>query len=125
MLLMEGGTGGSVPVVGAFARAFARMSLIRLNERSAAADARIKDGPIHWLPVPRILHPWPNVRFRRRYPRQEPHAVMPHVGICAAGVSREGHPYRDDAPDFILFHPVIVDKAFQATASAFLKDCYE
>jgi group II intron reverse transcriptase/maturase len=40
-----------------------------------------------WLPVPRIIHPWPNVRFRRRYPRQEPYAVMPHVRICAGGAS--------------------------------------
>ncbi len=30
--------------------------------------------PKYWLPMPRVLHPWPNVRFRRRYPRQEPYA---------------------------------------------------
>jgi RNA-directed DNA polymerase len=38
-----------------------------------------------WLPMPRIVHPWPNVRFRRRYPRQEPYAVTPHVRICTGG----------------------------------------
>ena len=40
-----------------------------------------------WLPMPRIVHPWPNVRFRRRYPRQEPYAVIPHVRICTGGAS--------------------------------------
>ena len=40
-----------------------------------------------WLPMPRITHPWPNVRFRRHHPRQEPYAVMPHVRICTGGAS--------------------------------------
>jgi hypothetical protein len=39
----------------------------------------------HWLPTPRVLHPWPNVRFRRRHPRQEPCAVTPHARICTGG----------------------------------------
>jgi hypothetical protein len=30
----------------------------------------------------RKYHPWPNVRFRRHHPRQEPYAVAPHVRIC-------------------------------------------
>jgi Rad3-related DNA helicase len=38
-----------------------------------------------WLPAPRVLHPWPNVRFRRHHPRQEPYAVTPHVRVCAGG----------------------------------------
>jgi hypothetical protein len=46
-----------------------------------------------WLPLPRIFHPWPNVRFRRRYPRQESYVVSPHVRTCT-GVPREGHSYR-------------------------------
>jgi hypothetical protein len=45
-----------------------------------------------WLPMPRIVHPWPNVRFRRRYPRQEPYAVMPHVRICTWGCLVRGVP---------------------------------
>ena len=40
-----------------------------------------------WLPLPQTAHPWPNVRFRRRYPRQEPCAVMPHARICTGGAS--------------------------------------
>ena len=45
---------------------------------------RIRD---HWLPLPRINHPWPDQRFRRHHPRQEPYAVTPHVRICAGGAS--------------------------------------
>ena len=38
-----------------------------------------------WLPQPRCKHPWPNQRFGRHHPRQEPYAVIPHVRICAGG----------------------------------------
>ena len=31
------------------------------------------------------LHPYPEVRFDRQHPRQEPYAVVPHVRICAGG----------------------------------------
>lgn len=40
-----------------------------------------------WLPHPRCKHPWPNQRFGRHYPRQEPYAVIPHVRVCTGGVS--------------------------------------
>ncbi len=40
-----------------------------------------------WLPMPRVVHPWPNVRFRRRHPRQEPCAVIPHARISTGGAS--------------------------------------
>jgi hypothetical protein len=39
-----------------------------------------------WLPQPRCKHPWPNQRFGRHYPKQEPYAVVPHVRVCAGGV---------------------------------------
>lgn len=39
-----------------------------------------------WLPPPRCKHPWPNQRFGRHHPRQEPYAVVPHVRVCAGGV---------------------------------------
>ena len=29
---------------------------------------------------PRVLHPWPRVRFDATHPRYEPHAVVPLVG---------------------------------------------
>jgi len=39
-----------------------------------------------WLPQPRCKHPWPNQRFGRHNPRQEPYAVIPHVRVCTGGV---------------------------------------
>jgi len=38
-----------------------------------------------WLPKPRILHPWPDVRFAVRHPRWEPRAGIPLARICAGG----------------------------------------
>jgi hypothetical protein len=37
----------------------------------------------HWLPQPRIPHPWPNQRFAVKYPRWKPYAGKPHVRLCA------------------------------------------
>ena len=31
------------------------------------------------------LHPYPEERFARHHPRQEPGAVVPLAGICAGG----------------------------------------
>jgi RNA-directed DNA polymerase len=41
-----------------------------------------------WLPPPRILHPWPELRFDRRHPRWEPGAVIPLAGFCAGGAQQ-------------------------------------
>jgi RNA-directed DNA polymerase len=38
-----------------------------------------------WLPLPRILHPWPNQRFAVKHPRWEPGARIAPAGICAGG----------------------------------------
>ena len=38
-----------------------------------------------YLPKARILHPWPEQRFARHYPRREPYAGKPHVRFCAGG----------------------------------------
>ena len=35
--------------------------------------------------APRMMHPFPEVRFAATHPRQEPSAVIPHAGICAGG----------------------------------------
>ena len=40
-----------------------------------------------WLPYPRVLHPWPNVRFHRRHLSQEPCAVILHPRISTGGAS--------------------------------------
>ena len=41
-----------------------------------------------FLPRPRILHPWPSVRFAVRHPRWEPSARIGLARICAGGVQR-------------------------------------
>ena len=38
-----------------------------------------------WLPLPRILHPWPRIRFAVKHPRWEPNALIGLVRICAGG----------------------------------------
>jgi group II intron reverse transcriptase/maturase len=38
-----------------------------------------------WLPMPRILHPWPSDRFAVTHPRWEPDALIGHVRFCAGG----------------------------------------
>jgi len=38
-----------------------------------------------WLPRARTLHPYPEARFFRHHPRQEPGAGKPLAGICAGG----------------------------------------
>ena len=48
--------------------------------------ARMRQLEDRWLPQPRVLHPWPSVRFDAIHPRQEPHAVVPLVGISAGGI---------------------------------------
>ena len=40
----------------------------------------------HWLPTPRITHPWPDQRFAVIHPRWEPDARIGHVRFCAGGV---------------------------------------
>jgi len=39
----------------------------------------------HWLPRPRIQHPWPQARFRVKHPRWEPDALIGPVRFCAGG----------------------------------------
>src|ERR1700730_3625518 len=54
-----------------------RMSLPKIN--------RVKD---RWLPPPRILHPWPELRFAVTHPRWEPYARIGHVRFCAGGAQQ-------------------------------------
>jgi hypothetical protein len=37
-----------------------------------------------WLSIPRLYHPWPNVRFRRHHPRQEPCALCGYPAYVAS-----------------------------------------
>ena len=46
-----------------------RQALTRRSQRSRITWKRMGRLAEHWLPKPRILHPWPNVRFDARCPR--------------------------------------------------------
>jgi RNA-directed DNA polymerase len=60
-------------------------TLCRRSDKADVRRGRMKQLADAWLPQPRILHPWPNVRFAVRYPRWEPYAGKPHVRFCAGG----------------------------------------
>jgi group II intron reverse transcriptase/maturase len=72
----------------AFRREVGRHWRHALRRRSQRARRRWSDFEpllIEYLPWPRIVHPYPLERFRARYPRQEPCAVVPQARICAGG----------------------------------------
>jgi group II intron reverse transcriptase/maturase len=60
-------------------------ALRRRGQRGKTTWARINRLAARWIPKPRILHPWPNVRFAVKHPRWEPDALIGHVRICAGG----------------------------------------
>jgi group II intron reverse transcriptase/maturase len=62
-----------------------RRSLKGRSAKDRTTWARIKKIADDWLPQPRILHPWPSVRFAVKHPRWEPYALIGHVRICAGG----------------------------------------
>ena len=60
-------------------------TLRRRSQKDRTAWDRMAGLVNDWLPRPRILHPWPSVRFAVRHPRWEPYAGKPHVRFCAGG----------------------------------------
>lgn len=62
-----------------------RRTLRRRSQKDRSTWERIARIADHWLPKPRILHPWPNQRFAAKHPRWEPYAGKPLVRICAGG----------------------------------------
>jgi RNA-directed DNA polymerase len=60
-----------------------RRTLRRRGQKHRMTWRRIGKLADHWLPKPRILHPWPNQRFAVKHPRWEPYAGKPHVRFCA------------------------------------------
>ncbi|MEF9403796.1 group II intron reverse transcriptase/maturase (plasmid) [Ralstonia solanacearum] len=63
-----------------------RRALRRRSQKDNTTWARVLRLAAQWLPRARILHPWPNMRFDAKHPRQEPGARIAHAGICAGGV---------------------------------------
>jgi RNA-directed DNA polymerase len=62
-----------------------RRALRRRSQKDGFTWARMAKLAAAWLPKPRVLHPWPSVRFAVKHPRWEPDAGIPHVRICAGG----------------------------------------
>jgi RNA-directed DNA polymerase len=60
-----------------------RRSLRRRSQRDGFTWSRITKLADDWLPQPRILHPWPEMRFVVKHPRWEPYAGIPLVRIYA------------------------------------------
>jgi len=60
-----------------------RRTLRRRSQRDKFSWTRITKLAADWLPEPRILHPWPSVRFAVNHPRWEPYAGNPLVRNCA------------------------------------------
>jgi RNA-directed DNA polymerase len=63
-----------------------RRTLRRRSQKDRLTGERMTQLAAAWLPKPRILHPWPSVRFAVTHPRWEPYAGKPHVRFCAGGV---------------------------------------
>ena len=62
-----------------------RRTLRRRSQKDWTTRERAARLANDWLPKPRILHPWPDVRFAVRHPRWEPRAGIPLAWICAGG----------------------------------------
>ncbi len=62
-----------------------RRALRRRSQKDRTPWERIAQLADAFLPSPRILHPWPDVRFAVSHPRWEPNARIGHVRICAGG----------------------------------------
>ena len=64
------------------------------SQKDGMTWERIKRLVDHWLPKPRILHPWPERRFAVRHPRWEPCA---RIGLARIwrGARGNSRPYRE------------------------------
>jgi RNA-directed DNA polymerase len=65
-----------------------RRSLRRRSQKDRTAWDRITKLADDYLPKPRILHPWPEVRFAVKHPRWEPSARIGPARICAGGTQQ-------------------------------------
>lgn len=76
------------PSLGKFRDRVTQLWLRTLRQRSQKDRTtwlRMRAIANHWLPQPRILHPWPNVRFAVTHPSWEPYALIGPVRLCAGG----------------------------------------
>ena len=72
-----------------------RRPLQRRSQRDCTTWAKMRGIIDRWLPSPRILHPWPRIRFAVQHPRWELDALIGPVRFCAGGALSNERPYRD------------------------------
>jgi RNA-directed DNA polymerase len=65
-----------------------KRALQRRSQQDGTTWQRITRLANDWLPKPRILHPWPWIRFAVTHPRWEPYAGKPLVRFCAGGAQQ-------------------------------------
>src|SRR5438105_12759478 len=49
--------------------------LIRRSQRARVKWDRLNSISDRWIPIPRVLHPYPDSRFAATHPRSEPYAL--------------------------------------------------
>jgi group II intron reverse transcriptase/maturase len=64
-----------------------RQALLRRGGKRQLSWERFRPLLNRWVPLPTILHPYPNIRFAVKHPRWEPYAGKPHVRFCPGGAS--------------------------------------
>jgi hypothetical protein len=82
------GVPGSYRAVQAFRTQVTRhwhQALRRRSQKARHTWVRTNRLVQRWLPLTRIVHPFPGQRFAASHPWQEPSAVIPLAGICAGG----------------------------------------
>jgi len=67
---------------------FWHAALRRRSQKDRVSWSRVKKLADEWLPMPRILHPWPSERFAVKHPRWEPDARIGLVRFCAGGAQK-------------------------------------
>ena len=75
---------GNTDAVAAFVKQVLRLwwqALKRRSQRAKVTWERMYRLAERWLPKPRVLHPYPEIRFDVRHPRQEPSAAIPHARV--------------------------------------------
>ena len=60
-------------------------TLRRRSQRDGCTWRTIGRIADHFIPRPKVLHPWPNLRFAAKHPRWEPYALIGPVRFCAGG----------------------------------------
>ena len=63
-------------------------TLRRRSQKSRMTWERIAGLVEQWLPLPKILHPYPNLRFDATHLRQEPHVGILHARLRAGGAGQ-------------------------------------